>query len=105
MHASQALVYHELDGEEENASCGTAGHEQEIGVKCVFVPRSTYILGVHTHKPCFFELFSLKSLGHSPAPEFVFWGYFVIKKSCVWVVTHRIYIFKRIPDGATRVLP
>ena len=34
MHASQALVYHELDGEEENASCGTAGHEQEIGVKC-----------------------------------------------------------------------
>ena len=32
------------------------------------------------HKPCFCELFSLKSLGHSPAPEFFFW---VIKKSCL----------------------
>ena len=34
------------------------------------------------HKPCFFELFSLKSLGHSPAPDFFFGG---VKKSCVWV--------------------
>ena len=28
-----------------------------------------------TTQPCFFELFSLKSLGHSPAPEFFFLGY------------------------------
>jgi len=47
--------------------------------------------GVHSppprrHKPCEFELFSLKSLGHSPAPEF----FFGVKKSGVWVVTHRI---------------
>ena len=31
--------------------------------------------GYTTTQPCFFELFSLKSLGHSPAPDFFLGGY------------------------------
>ena len=44
-----------------------------------------------TQSLLFDTLISLKSLGHSPAQIFYF--FFLGFKSCVWVVTHRIYIY------------
>jgi hypothetical protein len=45
------------------------------GKFATFGQKQGYTTTTTTTQPCFFELFSLKSLGHSPAPEFFLGGY------------------------------